>query len=367
MYRVALMISLFNEPYTLNNRVRFKPTFALVKDNLKANLERVIHYYRRNVNTVASNHLLVQLLQTLPIEGTSDLLELVERVEDYSGDISRVFQLTSPVHAGRSRYPGTFLGETGDEIIITTSESFSFAEVKNDWENVSPVRFLSHPHADFSMTLPNGRTPGPNRGPVVVLLNLPLLALQYRLWRDKELAQNPDFPQTTMHFVANTVIPNALSSYMDVVYFNVFSSAFQGIASPEVDDNHPFYFNSYHDEAVYGIRSSVKTIMEQKASFAEALEMVSPITAKSLQEVIAIPAFPKTRQVLPALITARLPVIALLVRWATLLDNRNNRTAINQVNRSLRQLRSMNFSQYGSNKMADVVNSRIEGDIRTFL
>ena len=119
------MYTLFNTPYALDTRVRFKPTFTRIKDHVKANLERVTSHYKANAYTVPSDHLLVQLIQTLPTESDVPLNRLVSLVEDYIADISRTFQLPSAHHRGRSQYPGVFLGETGHESILLTDERFS--------------------------------------------------------------------------------------------------------------------------------------------------------------------------------------------------------------------------------------------------
>lgn len=361
------MFTLFNQPYPLNTRIRFHPTFDRVKDHVSANLRKVIDHHRRHVYTVPSDHLLVQLLQTLPIETDTDLNVLRSRVEDYTAELSRVFDLPSVYHTGKVLEPGPFLGETGGELVILSEESFPIADIRGQWEELSPVRFLSHPHADFNMPVPRGEKQGNGTGYSVIIVNLPMLALQYQMWRKRELRINPDFPRTTMHFIAQYVLPNALTSYVDVAWFNVVKAVFEKRPVPDSVDPHPFYFNSRHEETVEGIRANVNATLDQKVSFAEALELLVPLSANSLQEVIAIPAFPKTRQITPALVVARLPVVSLLVRWAAFYPQRHNRQALNRVSRSLRQLRSMNLSTYGSSELLDHVEATLEGEIKAFL
>lgn len=363
------MYTLFNTPYALDTRVRFKPTFTRIKDHVKANLERVSSHYKANVYSVPSDHLLVQLIQTLPTESDVPLNRLVSLVEDYIADISRAFQLPSAHHRGRSQYPGVFLGETGDELILLTDESFSLGELRNQWESMSAVRFLHHPHSDFSMPYLNGGKQFVNypKGYSVIAINLPMLVCQYHLWRTRELRRNPTYPGTTMHFVARYVLPNALSSYQDVAYLNVVKEVFSGSTPVEVIDDHPFYFNSRHQEIVYGIKGTVRTILDQRVNFAEVLELITPLTESSLQRVVALPDIPKTRQVAPTLIAARVSTIGLLIQWAKMTSPARNRQAINQVRRSLRQLRSMNFSQWGSDDLQDEIGVKIASEIELFL
>lgn len=361
------MYSLFNQPLVQQTRSRDIPRFERVSNHLKENLDRVISHYRLNRYSVRSDHLLVQLIQTLPIDGNTELTLLRNRIEDYAPDMARTFELTSPSHTGKSKFPGTFLGGAGPEVIILETTPVPMNEIRSNWEELSPVRFLRHPSTDLTMTPPDGRTVGNGKGPVVVLLNLPLLALQYRMWRVRDLKRNPNSASTTMHFISQYVLPNAIRSYVDISWFNIARGIYLDVPLTENPDEHPFYFNTLFESAVEGITDVTKEASEQKMGFAEFLGVYGPLTAETFQRALALPPLAKTRQVTPALILARLPAVSFMMHWSAWGTRSKDRDALNTVKRSVRQLRNMNFSQYGDNTLRETLSAEIDTHIRPFI
>lgn len=342
------MFSLFNASELRETRLYIQPSFTRVRSLLGNNLNRVIDYHRISNHSTASNHLLVRILQTLPITNHHDTTSLLPMVEDLTGDISRAFSLPSAYRRGDSINPGPFLGETGPELIILTEERFDIAHAVREWENVSPVRFIHHPHSDLSMTVPVGLGGFSNhpKGYSAVEINLPLLALQYSLWRKRELKRNPEYPQTTMHFVAQYVLSNALVSYVDVCFMNLFWKIANEESVNDLNDNHPFYFNPYFEETVDGLRQLAGDVKNMRMSFDSLLNTLSSVSGSSFQSLLRLPNVPQTRKVIPALLAARLPIIVEFVRWDAISSTVGNRDLENKVDRTLKQVRSMNISRY---------------------
>lgn len=332
------MHTLFNTASSINLRTTSLPRFENIKNVHRRNLERVISFYRtRSNHTVESDHLLVQLLQHIPVSIEEESKIYIDRVESYVDDLTRLFKLTSPVSLGEAREPGVFYGKDSIEIIIVTTEEFDY---ESNWEDLSPVRFLSHPKTDLNIDLPLGKSTSTEEGLSVILLNLPMLAFQYKQWRLRELKENPEFPRTTMQFVANYPLVNCLSSQMDVAFLNRTFKIFSGKSIPIINDRHPFFLNAHDNATNNGIRQLLDINSKRKLSFDEILGMLEPISANNFREVIAVPSMAFTRQLNWALIASRLELIAFLLYWEFKTDSNKSRRDINTISRSLTRLKS---------------------------
>lgn len=332
------MYTLFNTPSVVSFRKSQLPRFEIIKDVHRKNLERVISHYRtKAVRGVESDHLLVQLLQHIPVSVTEEPQLYIDKVGGYVDELTRLFKLTSPINLGEAKKPGVFYGKDTTEIILVTTEKFNY---KENWENLSPIRFLSHPKTDFNLTVPVGKTTSLEEGLVVVLLNLPMLAYQYKEWRLRELKENPEFPRTIMQFVATYPLVNSLTSQLDVAYLNRTFKIFSGKNIPAFNDNHPFFLNTQEVNTNLGLKQLMELTSKRKLGFVELLEMLEPISANSFREVIAIPSMPFTRQVNWALFASRLNLIHFLLFWEFKTMSNKSRKEINEIRLGIKRLRS---------------------------
>ncbi len=366
------MYTLFNEPRVVTTAAQSSARFNYVKAAVSNNLERVVSYYRRNAKAVASDHLLVQLLQHIPLDLDLDLRLYKNRVEDLSEDLTRVFRLTSSINVGESRYPGAFYGEDTEEVILITTEDFDLDKLSSQWENLSPVRFLSHPKTDLGMMPPFGKGYSEERGTAVIAVNLPMLACQYRQWVLRELSKDVegDFSvkRTAMQFVASYPIPNSLESQLDLAYFNRLRAKLYRHDIPSINVSHPFFLNEKETEVDEGLEELIDKALRKRLNFHEVLEVLTPIKATSLREVVALPRIPMTRQVIWALTIARLPVTAFLLHWEEIGGSRRSYQEINIIKRSLRRLENdKNLDQMSSAGLAEKTRNLIEADIKPFL
>tara|TARA_B100000929_G_scaffold283907_1_gene265510 strand:- start:268 stop:1284 length:1017 start_codon:yes stop_codon:yes gene_type:complete len=334
----------------------------------RSNLSRVKNHYRRANHATKSDHLLVRILQTLPSGKDMDLLSYRDMIEDYQNELIRHFDLSSPVNVGKSFYPGVFMGEDSEEILVAVNRPFSIGEISTNWQNVSPVQFLRHPKTNLNLELPIGQpTPG-ETGPSVILIDIPLLACQYRLWRQRELRINPEYPKTPMQFVINFPLTNSLDSLIDVAYFNQLRALFFGEPLEDVRVLHPFYLNNYFEKTKDGNIELIHSYLDRRMSFGEMLESIDAIGKPNLRKVIEIPSMAFTRQVKWALTVARLPLISMLVLWEERAGGSFNRKELNRVKRSLRQLRSDRaLDSLGTQALADQTKIDIERDIAAYV
>lgn len=334
------MYTLFNSVPTVKRGALTFPHFEYVRGEIQKNLQKVVGYYRVSPMYYPSSHLLVQILRHLNVSLHQDLSIYRDKVSDLSDDLSRAMRLTSPTNVGQVPREGVFYGEGSDEVLLAIDEQFSLQSVRDDWENLQPIRFLRHPKTDLNLEVPEGHQTSSEVGLTIVTVNIPMLACQYRQWKLRELQDNPDNPRNAMQFLGLYPIPNSLYSQVDVAFINRFMARFEGRALTATKDHHPFYFNNYETRIDQELDKILSVITRRTIPFENLLEALVPIHAKSFREVIELPKMPYTRQVTWALTLARLPIITWLVQYDILTQRSRNGKELNLIRRTIRELRS---------------------------
>jgi hypothetical protein len=332
------------------------------------NLARVIHYYRNSSYSLASSHLLVRLLQNLPGPFYPNLDFYQDQIADQTEELAQPLRLFSSVRRGTLKTPGVFLGETGSELIIAHSEPFSNDEIRTNWATTSPLRWLWHPVDNFNLDRPMGESVGWSKGFSVLLINVALLAVQYRYWRRHQYRLNPESPRSAMQFVAGYVIPNSLGSFIDIALVQCWFKRLRGELLIEEPDQHPFYLNPRTAEMQKEIDQTLAAYLRNRTRFGDLLEGVSGIHTNSLRAAIAFPEFPKTRPLVSAFSLARLPVIEALLEWDQQTGKQRHRAEKNQIKKSLVQLQSDKvWQQLGATGFPDALSERLETRVLPFL
>lgn len=194
-------------------------------------LQRVILNIRRSVYTVRSDHLLVQILQHLDTQSNShNDGDFYRRVIIESERICSAMDITSVNHIQRNTQRGVFYNAPGlhEYYIATPNGYLDSISSREHWMSFQPVKVLYHPFCDLSMRIKDGskmKSAGRSdllKNIAVVQIDIPLLALQYRRWR--EATDNYDVRPTIMQFVYQYPIMNLLYSDTVVNYFNGYSS-----------------------------------------------------------------------------------------------------------------------------------------------
>lgn len=356
------MYTIYNKSIGHNlTRISSTP-FSYVLGRHTDNLAKVVGYYRNASNAVASNHLLVNILKTLPTGRGMNLGHYRYLIDDMSDEIASNFNLASSTNYGKGISPGTFLGEGTEEIIILLNEPFSIESLKNGWRDAQPLRFIKHPKISLGLDLPDGSDQGGENGSAVILLNLPLLACQYKLWRDS--VSDMEYRETTMQYVHKFILPNMLESFLSVSLINILYRLFIGKSITDTDDNHPFYINRFFNKTVDGLTDLLSTQLNKRQSFYKLLETTELINKRTFRETIAIPRTSLTRQVIWSLTLARLELIDFLITWNNRSSGNDDREELRTVRVSLRRILSdKNNSKIFSNDLKNEVETFIKDEL----
>lgn len=362
------MYTLYNNDCNINGNKRSFPRYDFINNRHRENLTRVTNHYRRNAYSVRSNHLLVKILQTIPSMRNLDLTAYIDKMVDYTGDLAQAFHLTSTINSGKTFFPGTFLGVDSEEIIIAVNDRFSADDIRDNWEDMSPIKFLSHPKTDMNLNLPLGKSTSDENGPSVIIINIPMLACQYRLWREREESLEKEAQQTVMQFIVSYPITNSLSSFHDVAMFNRLFKVLKNEEIIETKDTHSFFINNYHGETNKAVSDIIETYLKRDMSFEDILNGIELIHSKKLGDMIKLPQMPFTRQISWSLVVSRIPIISFLLLWEYRIDGSKNKKEHNVISRSIRRLKSdRTINQMGTSRLVSYTSDAILEDIMKYL
>lgn len=357
------MFNIFNKPLPYQVKKVEEQTYTRLNKKLRDNLDKVLDHYKNTGHSVKSNHLFVKILQILPTNNELSLKSYKYLIEDSLAEISNNLDLYSSVSYGKGIYPGVLFGDESEDIIFLTDSDFDLAHLEHNWKSISAVRFLSHPKSDLNFNMPDGNGYSDEVGLSVIEINLPMLACQYRLWKIEN--SKKEYGETTMQFVYKFMLTNSLTSFADVAYLNLIYKLFVGESIPKVKDTHPFYFNSWQDEAIDVISEMLQNYINRRISFSELLQVIKPVSKNNLREVISLNDIVFTRQIISSLIVSRAKITSLLLMWDERTLGNLNIEEIKEVNKSIKILRNdknleSNISRTFSKQFEDFVENEIK-------
>lgn len=337
--------------YTFGELVYIRRTYADM-------INSVEQYYHRAPKFVDAKNLFGQLLTHIPQRWDLDDFSYIRYVEDVAEPLTRVFGFTSGSYKGKIHEAGVTLGPATQEVILGTFESFDLNQIKRRWRDLQPLRYLYHTRVDVNLPVLNNTTPG--RGYGVSVVNIAMLALQYRYWLRNQMAREDGQRDTVYRFVGGYVLPNAISSYLDIAFFNRLSRQANDIPTPTFPLPHPFYLT----DMTQRLDRVGKQISEQSVARSEDLERLAwatPMIVKdNLFNVMALPKQPITRANEWALCIARLPYVKYLVQECLKAPG-TDRSQMNEVMISLiESKRDSLFGSVGNNDMVKRYKAEID-------
>jgi hypothetical protein len=326
------MYTLFNETIWGSSGVTITyPKYEQALKGLRLNLERVVDYNRQYPRATNSNHFLVKLLQSLNVPLSMDVNIYRDRVTEVAEGVGMALNLTSSLYRGRVFSPGVFYGKGSYEIIIAHSEDWDITNIEDEWEDYRPVTFLTHPKTDLGIDLPEGLQNSSETGLSVILVNVPMLACQYKMWRLREWTQNNEAQRTKMQFVASYPLTNALYSQLDLAILNRFQHIYRGESTARSLLRRPFALTDWYPNVDFALDQMSVDFRKRKMSFDQALMWIKGVSNWTLRDAVRIPAMAPTRQVVWALGMARASLVKFLLDWTVETGNDRNKQYANII------------------------------------
>lgn len=313
-------------------------SFADLIDDIKA-------YYYRFPKRVDADNILGNLLVHIPVRMDMDDRRYLRFVEDVAQGVSRAFGITSSTYKGKVHERGVTLGEKTNEVLISHHGDTDISNAKATWRTWSPLTYLYHTRIDLGLPVLNNKSPGKGHG--VSVIDIPLMALQYRYWL-KHQASITDQKESVYRFIGGFVLPNTLESYTDIAFFNRLARLSLKLPTQRFPTPHPFYVTDY-SARVDALCEKIIATQEHRSGDIEQVVYTTPVLVqRRLWDTMQLPKGPVTRANDWALQIARLPYIKYIVETSVHSD-RGDRTYLNQLYLSLIEANQDNiFTGVGS-------------------
>jgi len=361
------MQSLFNMTPPQSVGVLRFPEWNYVRDGMRRNVATVLEFYRKNPMAVQSSHLLVRLLHSITIPQSQPIERYYDNVDSLALNLSMALNLTSSIFKGKV-WDGVFYGEGSKEILIAHNDWFDPVTAHKNWKGLQPIRILRSPHTDLGYNIPNGKRAGSETGLSVISINIPLLAIQYRAFRQEEqrIAEytGNDSQRSIYQFVHMYPLVNAVMSQTDTIVFNRAHRVLTGAPMGESLRKHSFYLTDYSLKLTSVHMKIIDSIEKHGKDMNTTLQSVPLPMRDNLGDWCQLPDMAPTRQVVWALIVARLPVLSFLFESA-----RGGPTARNQqeVSKVLRTIKSMRADSLLRSNLSGSVLEEVQAEVDSLI
>jgi hypothetical protein len=294
--------------------IQIAPEWTYLKTSMQYNLTRVKNYYRNTTSTVPASHLLVRLLQSLPISKTTDIDTYYRQVNSIALSHSMGMQMTSAYYRGKF-FTGVFYGKRSLECLLVVDDSFNHRLAHDNWKDLVAVKPILHDKTDMKLLLPDGVDYSDELSSSIVLINLPMLAIQYRAFYLEHMSSgNVNAQKSTMNFVAQYVIPNMLNAHLDLCFINRLISRYYN------NNNTPVNYTKKHPFALIELDSQIDRVIDKLLDYINKapkrfdliLKTIPSFEKQNAYSALIMPDIAPTKQVHWATMLSRLKYIAFL-------------------------------------------------------
>ncbi len=333
------MYQLFQEsPLQPGGEMLF-PDFRRVRDGLRASIAKVVDFRRQNPQGLNGSHFLVRLLMSLNVPLSMEPQIYSDKVSDIALNLAMSMKMTSPLSRGQVFSPGVFYGKHVTEVLLANIEPYDTSMLESNWAELRPIKVLYHPLSDLRLNVPDGRVDAEEAGIAVISINIPMLAAQYRMWRQWERGVLKDeSPRTVMQFLQAYPIPNMLHSHVDVAILNRMIGLYFDVELNNGKSQHSFYLTDWTKDVDRTLKQFLKMSLQRKWDFDTIISHMPVVGHEDMHEVIQLPPMAFSQQVQWAVVLARLALVIFLVRSNADNENPRNRPDLNYLRRYLRQM-----------------------------
>jgi len=369
-----IMYTLFNSDQLLRQTNTTVFGLDYVKRELMGTqVERYKQYRAMNPGYLKSDHVLLKILGLIDIPFDGDLPDYYLQVSSIVNRLAGQMGFCNAAHHGRVSTKSQFYGKGVNEIIIAvTDDNLTPAQIWFGWRDMSPIRVLSHPVMGCGILELNGTAEFkglPDGAMSVLELNIPLLACQYHLWRMAVRTMAPEgHTLPAAHFITQVIIPNMLSSHLDVAVLNTMHHLLGAEQYTKIDSAMPFFTTDLWPRLTKGLGEIVNKFSSQTSFYKDILSNTPVFGQDNLLQTVRMPDIAYTNQAIWALTIARLPVIAMLLKFDAVSSNAKNDSDKNRIRRSLKEAQSGKYlvNQLPAN-VADYVAGFIAEHIEPYL
>lgn len=355
------MIGLFTNSTTQNRHYEL-PRLNHVKKGVSEEIHKLTEYIKERQLTFNNKHIVLKIMETLNVSMRCDAYMYVDKVRYSSRQIASALGLTSSTNYGVIHKPGYFINANSNEIIISNTEDFDIDYALKNWERLAPIKFLSHFNNDISYGIPSGNYQhNDENGIVVVSINIPMLALQYRCWLLAMHKRGLDYVPKLETFVLSYPLINLTKSHADIAMFNrLYNEVCQYKNNGFVRRN-PLALIDYHNRINSVIDDYKKIILRTPMDFETLIDNIPTLFYKNFHNASRLPNVAQTRQIRWAFLIAKLRLFHFLL----LIDSKNNsysnREHVNDIKNVILEMENDNeiakyFTNVETNLLSEIKN-----------
>ncbi len=313
------------------------PEFRRVRDGLRLSVERVKQYRRMNPRYLPGGHILIRLLQSIPVSLKLDARTYNDKIADNALLFTQSLKFTSTLSRGQVWRPGPFLGKEVTEVLIATTDAWDVEEGIANWEELSPIRFLYHPMSTLRLPVPDAQFASTEGGVAVITINVPMLASQYRAWR-LATAQTEESPRTVGQFLQAYPLPNMLDTQVDLAILNRLMGLYFDTEPVAQTFRHPFYLTDWSTEVDRVLEKWLLQTGPKRWDFDTLVSHIPTVCSENLHQVLRLPEQAFSTQVQWGVLLARLALVVFLVQYNRTTENHRNQKYLNYLKRWLRYM-----------------------------
>lgn len=254
------MYDLFNSNYRGSGK-----TYPIIKLRtnravIQREIARVCSFYRARPVSSKEDHVIAKLINVLNVSVKRGDMETIQACIDRTPQVAKILGFVHPYNNRPLEMRGEFYNDhTREIIILDESTPINLEVVKRQWPVINPIKILTHPFNDINFHLCNGKYPVSKDGFAVLVVNVPLLILQYRYWVNDQLSKGLSEIRPS-RYVGQCLVPNMMSAHMDIAYINRAMDTYRGKLVPVMKRCHPVSIVDITNHVDESIDSQVKIL-----------------------------------------------------------------------------------------------------------
>ena len=308
------MFSLFNPPFDSERNKIVLPMFDYLTKQTLHEVDKVRTYYQENITTVKTSDRLVKLLVEMQTWMDFAPETLVKVVRNNTPRLCNAYNIVSPVSQGKITNQGEMYNRNNPELFISVEYPFDVKKCVTYYQNLKPLRVVSHDFTDFSYNIANGNYLSSESGICIFTIDLALLALQYQQWYHKErYVEARKYHHPTTYFVVKYLLTGMLSTHMDNVLFNRFLNRLQGEPCAQGRPNPGILLVDYGARYDDLFDTLIEKFRRQPTVWTQRLNSLPSLEYSTFFRSVSYPDVAATRNIKWAMVLSKLKIVEALL------------------------------------------------------
>lgn len=216
----STMFDIFDQAPYGSAVVSIPSQWEYIKRHVAANVKTYVEYYQSSSAYSPSQNVLVDILYGLGVNTSLPVEEYAQLVKSKALTLTAGLGMVNAMARGRPTKP-FFYGrrfDDCDEVVIATDNSFDVQQAYDNWRSVQAVTVVSHGITSLELPAPFEAPTSADHSLVVIAVNVPMLAVQYKAFRDSQ--KGVEDTAGIQSFLARFVGPNMIYSHLEQCWIN---------------------------------------------------------------------------------------------------------------------------------------------------